>query len=110
MKFFFRLVLLKWIACLRNKNLIRDIGKRDKITELFSKYQCDINGNYLPLQCSNTDCYCVDQITGHAILDEHGSMQIALKTEQEQIHRLSCYRNYPDEHKKRLDKSIHDIG
>ncbi|XP_027202590.1 uncharacterized protein LOC113796501 [Dermatophagoides pteronyssinus] len=91
-------------TCLRNKNLIRDIRKRDKITELFSKYQCDINGNYLPLQCSNTDCYCVNPITGYAILDERGSMQIALKTDLEQIHHLKCYQDYPD--KKRLDKSI----
>lgn len=78
------------LACVRNQDLIRQITKRDKITEIFSKYHCDQNGNYLPLQCSTTECYCVDPITGFAVTD--GS----LKTEKKIIKSFKCYLNYPN--------------
>ncbi|UXI21922.1 Homeobox protein GBX-1 [Sarcoptes scabiei] len=77
-------------TCVRNQDLIRQITKRDKITEIFSKYHCDQNGNYLPLQCSTTECYCVDPITGFAVTD--GS----LKTEKKIIKSFKCYLNYPN--------------
>jgi len=78
--------------------LIRELtGKdRDKVTELFSHYKCDKNGNYLPLQCSESACYCVDE--------EYGYLQgeSVLKNNPILIKGLDCYRNYTEP--KRLDR------
>lgn len=67
---------------------------RNKVTDLFGRYQCDINGNYLPVQCSDTQCYCVDPITGFSVKPEPNKYTSALKSETEMIKKLSCYVNY----------------
>ena len=74
---------------------------RNKVTELFGRYQCDNNGNYLPVQCSDTQCYCVNQETGFAD-DRTGTAGTtnskyyfnALRSEPESIKKLYCYQEY----------------
>ena len=73
---------------------------RNKVTELFSRYQCDKNGNYLPIQCSDSACYCVDQETGY--LNDKLEPSSALKSEPEQVINLHCYTSYPEEEQARL--------
>jgi hypothetical protein len=81
---------IQFIDCVRELELIRDIsGKdRDKVTELFSHYKCDRNGNYLPLQCSESVCYTVDDTYGY-----QNSISI-LKSDSKKIQNL--IENYPD--------------
>jgi hypothetical protein len=76
--------------CVRELELIRDIsGKhRDKVTELFSDYKCDKNGNYLPLQCSESVCYTVDDTYGYQV------SKSILKTDKNKI--LQLIKEYPD--------------
>lgn len=69
--------------------MIRDIKKedRDKITEIFAHYKCDKSGNYYPMQCAESVCYCVD---------DYGFSQDSdaiLKTDEEGIKKLNatCY-------------------
>lgn len=92
------LLCIAFIDCVRELELIRDLtGKeRDKVTDLFSHYKCDKNGNYLPLQCSESVCYCVDPITGYQ------NDKSILKTDGNGIKDLKCFDKYPD--KERLKK------
>ena len=56
--------------CVRELDLIRSLPKDkwDSVTTLFSHYLCDKNGNYLPLQCPQSEsCYCVDEETGYQV-------------------------------------------
>ncbi|XP_054163327.1 thyroglobulin-like [Oppia nitens] len=80
-------------SCVRDKELFKDIPdeSRDKVTEMFSEYICDKNGNYLPLQCSESFCYCVDRQNGYI------NSTFLLKTAGEDIRKLDCYINYPTE-------------
>lgn len=74
--------------------MIRDIKKedRDKITEIFAHYQCDRNGNYRPMQCAESVCYCVNDY-GFAYSTQDADRLIALKTDIEGIKKLNetCY-------------------
>ncbi|KAI2802501.1 hypothetical protein BLOT_009957 [Blomia tropicalis] len=84
-------------TCARHMETIRAIKSkyRNKITELFGRYQCDRNGNYLPIQCSDSACYCVDQLTGYSIQSSNvNDFSSALKTETESIKQLFCYKEY----------------
>lgn len=70
---------------------------RNKVTELFGRYQCDINGNYLPVQCSDSACYCVDPKTGYArVSADLNVISNALKSEPESIKKLFCYKQYTE--------------
>jgi hypothetical protein len=58
------------------------------VTELFSDYKCDKNGNYLPLQCSESVCYTVDDTYGYQV------SKSILKTDKNKI--LQLIKEYPD--------------
>lgn len=68
--------------------------KRNEKTELFGKYQCDKNGNYLPIQCFNHQCYCIDPVTSFVNTDSFGSINIV---PMEDIKSLPCFQAYPDQ-------------
>ncbi|CAG2116100.1 unnamed protein product [Medioppia subpectinata] len=72
--------------------LIRDIDeeKWDQMTELFAQYRCERNGNYLTLQCTEAECYCVDSIYGN-LADGSSSK---LKTDPKGISELPCFKEY----------------
>ncbi len=64
------------------------------MTELFSHYKCDKNGNYLPLQCSESVCYAVDGTYGYQISES------VLKTDKTKITELiKNYHKYPNPEK-----------
>ncbi|CAG2116791.1 unnamed protein product, partial [Medioppia subpectinata] len=79
--------------CVREMELIRDIDeeKWDQMTELFAQYRCERNGNYLTLQCTESECYCVDPIDGNL------ETSSKLKTDPKGISELKCYKNYANE-------------
>ena len=62
---------------------------QDKITEIFAHYQCDRNGNYRPMQCTESVCYCVDD---YGFAQDSNAI---LKTDVEGIKKLNgtCYNN-----------------
>lgn len=92
--------------CARQLEVVRSIeGRyRNKVTDLFGRYQCDKNGNYLPMQCSDTACYCVSAQNGYLLTDEESAdvLSSALRTEPEKLGRLFCYQQYPEAEKARL--------
>lgn len=77
--------------CVRELEMIRNIKKedQDKITEIFAHYQCDRNGNYRPMQCTESVCYCVDD---YGFAQDSNAI---LKTDVEGIKKLNgtCYNN-----------------
>ncbi|XP_022255899.1 thyroglobulin-like, partial [Limulus polyphemus] len=50
--------------CVRMKLLLKNNSKMSGLQTIFSKYRCDKNGNYLPMQCMSLACYCVDTKMG----------------------------------------------
>jgi len=100
-------------ACARHLEKIRAIpeSKRNKMTDLFRRYQCNKNGNYLPIQCSDSACYCVDEITGYAtdnqdstIVNDQQTTSHVLKSDPEAIKTLFCNRNTNAREKLQFDK------
>lgn len=85
--------------CARQLEVIRSIKTRhrNKVTDLFGRYQCDKNGNYLPIQCSDTACYCVSPQNGYLLTDESADvLSSALRTEPEKLGKLFCFSQYPE--------------
>lgn len=85
--------------CARQLEVIRSIKEkhRNKVTDLFGRYQCDKNGNYLPIQCSDTACYCVNPQNGYLVTDESADvLSSALRTEPEKLGKLFCFSQYPE--------------
>ncbi len=72
--------------------MIRDLSTKDqdKVSELFIHYKCAKNGNYLPLQCTDSVCYCVDEYG-------YKSSEAKLKSESEEIKELECYKRFIEE-------------
>ena len=99
-------------ACARDMAKIREIKpeNRNKVTELFSRYQCDTNGNYLPIQCSDSECYCVEPETGYfqqiPKSKDSEALSSAIKSDPDQIVKLFCYKEYKGD-RARLNDILH---
>lgn len=49
-----------FLDCMRQLEMILG-SESNESTDLYSRYECDRYGNFLPIQCSPTVCYCVDE-------------------------------------------------